>query len=325
MASIGCLPSRTHVHITSDTGSSGTLPPATAKQAGCMTADHAIQLEELWRSWHLGGAPMPPVAATPITPEIPKPAAAAPPDSQRIRQDPREFAAPPPAMSAPDHTVELQNLRDTVARLATEHDELAQRIVTLEQAAPVPGFHDDGDDPDADAAGFARRFAAAPPPVAPVAPVAVDTTTAREIAALTARLAAFEKLMEPEATAGPVNVKGDAITRLRIAGADRRRKAAPGNGRDMALALKLSEVAHLARSAQSGPMDLMSVLGEARNGLSWDQVANDIAHHSDAWARVCVRSYAVELAAEHAIETAHDKDIPGLVDSAVDIISKIEG
>lgn len=227
------------------------------------------------------------------------------PSHDEIVQGVMERLAPLLPPPVPDLTAQLREAQDRIAALERR----------LQEAS------DDAGD-DHDVAGFARRFAAKAPPLAPVA---VDTTTAREIAALSVRLTAFEKMMQPEVTTGTIDIKGDAITTLRIAGADRRRKAAPGNGRDMALALKLSEVAHLARSAQSGPMDLMAILGEARNGLSWDQIANEIAHHSDAWARVCVRSYAVELATERLIETADDKDIPALVDSAVDIISKIEG
>lgn len=49
MADIGVMPSRTTVRITSTTGENGTIPGATPRAAGCMTADHASRLETLWQ------------------------------------------------------------------------------------------------------------------------------------------------------------------------------------------------------------------------------------------------------------------------------------
>ena len=50
MADIGVLPTRTGVNITSSNGQNGTIPAATPKAAGCMSADQAQQLDALWRA-----------------------------------------------------------------------------------------------------------------------------------------------------------------------------------------------------------------------------------------------------------------------------------
>ena len=48
MADIGVLPSKTSISITSSNGENGTIPAASPKAAGCMTAEHSRQLETLW-------------------------------------------------------------------------------------------------------------------------------------------------------------------------------------------------------------------------------------------------------------------------------------
>lgn len=59
MADIGVLPSRTSVQITSTAGASGTIPAATSRAAGCMTAEQVTHLDALWQT-HLtaGGGPL---------------------------------------------------------------------------------------------------------------------------------------------------------------------------------------------------------------------------------------------------------------------------
>lgn len=51
MADIGVIPTRTSIQLREPDGDAGTIPAATPSAAGCMTADQAKQLIELWQ-WH---------------------------------------------------------------------------------------------------------------------------------------------------------------------------------------------------------------------------------------------------------------------------------
>lgn len=65
MADIGVLPSKTSLSITSSTGENGSIPAATTRAAGCMTAVHVQQLETLWLIHQTGSAGDPLVIQAP--------------------------------------------------------------------------------------------------------------------------------------------------------------------------------------------------------------------------------------------------------------------
>lgn len=52
MADIGVQPTKTAVRVTSSNGDHGTIPAATPSAAGCMTAEQAKQLDELYTAFH---------------------------------------------------------------------------------------------------------------------------------------------------------------------------------------------------------------------------------------------------------------------------------
>lgn len=61
MPDIGIIPTRTSIQLREPDGDAGTIPAATPSSAGCMTADQARQLQELytWHRTHAGtGAPV---------------------------------------------------------------------------------------------------------------------------------------------------------------------------------------------------------------------------------------------------------------------------
>lgn len=51
MPDIGVIPTRTSIQLREPDGDAGTIPAATPSSAGCMTADQARQLQELYQ-WH---------------------------------------------------------------------------------------------------------------------------------------------------------------------------------------------------------------------------------------------------------------------------------
>lgn len=57
MASIGCLPTKNTIRITSDTGAHGTIQAATPSTAGCMSAEQAKQLEACFAAIQGGAQP----------------------------------------------------------------------------------------------------------------------------------------------------------------------------------------------------------------------------------------------------------------------------
>jgi hypothetical protein len=51
VASIGFIPTKTSIEVREPDGDAGTIPASTPSNAGCMTAEQAKQLLELWQ-WH---------------------------------------------------------------------------------------------------------------------------------------------------------------------------------------------------------------------------------------------------------------------------------
>lgn len=58
MATIGILPTKNSIELREPDGDVGTIPAATARSAGCMTADHVQRLDEVWARATMSAMPM---------------------------------------------------------------------------------------------------------------------------------------------------------------------------------------------------------------------------------------------------------------------------
>lgn len=121
MADIGVLPSRTSVQITSTAGASGTIPSATPRTAGCMSAEQADHLDTLWQA-HLtaGGGPVMVIER----PAQPSPGVSRAELHQMMSEMSKALA--PPITLVPDSDVASR-----IADLEIRHEQLRQIVVAV--------------------------------------------------------------------------------------------------------------------------------------------------------------------------------------------------
>lgn len=246
-------------------------------------------------------------------------------------------------------------MRDVEQRLASFEPpvphgmrEAQQRIEALERRLLSDGADDldGGDDAAGLAARFAPRGASVPRPQPPADHVAVaalgDRITALERAAAAPpphvpdprvehaianprqQMDGVEAFMRAaEAPTSKADRRAVSIEAVRRASDQRRRLAMPGG--DLALAVKLAEVAHLARAGQEGPMTLMATIAEANGNGAWQEAAADLVVQADSLARICVRTYAVEMVAISGIEQADGDMIETIATGATAALAAIQG
>lgn len=288
---------------------------ASPAAAGCMTAEHAKQLGELY-AWRQSAevASSPPVVIREVV-NIPAPAAV-----EVVVDDARPIAPVAPAPDLSPIRADIQAIHGHQAAVAQDLGNLARRLDDLEQrqsAQPQPpiGFYDDGSLP--------ALLGGKPAP-------ANDTHSEHEhairnlrseVEALTDMVRKLTEVPVPEPRR--VDPRAEAIEAVRMAAHRRRVQAMPGGS--AILAIKMAEVAHLARAGQDGPMALMATIAEARGNGAWQEAAADIVEQADSLARVCVRTWAVEIAAIDEIERAKPDMIATIGSGATAALAAIQG
>lgn len=289
---ISFLPTATSVQVHETTGLSGTIPAATPRAAGVMTAAQARQLEAVIGKMSGLGI----LDAQSLVP--PQPTGADPESLARL--DACEAKVKELATGWLEHQLTTsQHVGSVEQRLAdleqrpvpppvVEHHQaptvptdVAERIAALEQRvvelSPAAAPH--LDDPDMPA--FLRRDM--PPGAAPA--VNLDT------ADLVSRVEELEARVLRARPAPP-------LERIAAAVRDRVSHAPP---------LRVVEAAHLARAGQEVPLAMMQRIGRAK-GCEWEEAARSIIQDSDRAAAAAVEAYALAIEARARIRAGEDDE-----------------
>lgn len=302
MATIGVMPTATTVQLRDPDGDTGTVPAATPRAAGCMTASHVQRIEALEKAVFPASASATNVvslrapAAASLAPAAPAPVAAPDPrvddlqEAVAILTD--RVAALPDASVAQPASVVPPGLLDRIGLIERDLKRamspvpmmtVNQRLDAIERHMAEPAEAPDMSEVtarlaalearlaepvglDDDVPAFARRFSPAPDPE-PIGP-----TVHQHIAnaAVLARLDAIERKLsemdarEPESLPAPANL-GPPV---RVVG-----------------------VAHLARNGQALAVSLMERMGQVM-GCDWQEAAARIIREDDLAAEAEVELYA---------------------------------
>ena len=202
--------------------------------------------------------------------------------------------------------IERQHMDDRVSAVAQRITDLAARQIVAESAAE-------------DLPQFLRRAkdattptpsppAPAPMPV-PAHPVDLDRVHAR-LDALEAALAHLRPAVTQQVSALDgrlAKIETDISARAPMASPIERIEAAARSVLSRAPSRQLVEVAHLARTGQEIPLDLMGRLGAAM-GCSWEEAAVSIVRRHDRMASVAVELQIAEIDARRRFAAGEDQE-----------------
>jgi hypothetical protein len=295
MALIGFMPTATTVEVREPDGDGGTIPGATPRAAGVMTAQQARMLDEAHAA--IGLVPVRPARALddPQSPDVQNLIA----EVRDIRikitgleAAERQPSAPKIIEPAAHNAIPASKVADMASRLEI----VEQRMSAVERNGFLQSANDDGDDDPLPMPLHMRR-------AAHDASHQIRPTHQIAMADLMMRLASVEESLASLVAASEKS-RAEPSVRTGMSGLDDAIRAATS----AAPPIRLTESAHLARAGQEQSLAMMEMIAES-SGCTWEEAAVSIIRAHDRAAWIDATAWAIRVGAERRISNGEPEDV----------------